>query len=139
VGEDRMSDDLNKKIKQITDLLGQESVPDNLKGLLNLLASSGGKEDSAPTRVNSEKDEDAHPLKENSRSRNEIEENIDMVRKIKKVMDRVNSNNDPRVNLLTAVRPFLSSSRQKKLNNCIKLLHMTSMTRFLEDFDKDSF
>lgn len=134
-----MSDDLNKKIKQITDILGQETIPDNLKGLLSLLTSSGGNEDSTSSRERTERDEDARLLKDNKSPRSEIDENVDMVRKIKKVMDKVTTNNDPRVNLLTAVRPFLNSSRQKKLNSCIKILHMTSMTRFLDDFDKDSF
>lgn len=44
-----MSEDLDKKIQQIAQLLGQESVPDNLKELVALFASSLGtrKEDAA--------------------------------------------------------------------------------------------
>lgn len=134
-----MSDDLNKKIKQITDILGQETIPDNLKGLLNMLASSASKDNPAPSREHAEKDEEVRLLKENNQPKNETEENMEMFRKIKKVMDKVSTNNDPRVNLLAAVKPFLNSTRQKKLNNCIKLLHMASMTRFLDEIDKDSF
>lgn len=126
-----MSDDLNKKIKQITDMLGQESLPDNLKGLLSLLSSSGSGSEESPS-----KPAELSPFKEEKRERSELEENIDMVRKIKKVMDRVNSTHDPRVNLLMAIKPFLSGSRQRKVGSCIKLLQMTNLTKFVDDNDK---
>lgn len=127
-----MSDDLNKKIKQIADILGQDNMQDNLKGLLNLLGSSSNKEE-IPQKAN-----DALPNKEEKSGRSELEENIDLMRKMKKVVDKLNTKNDPRVNLLSAIRPFLNISRQKKLNNCIKLLQMSSLTSFMDENEKGS-
>ena len=127
-----MSDDINKKIKQITDILGQENIPDNFKGLLNMLSSQSESEESPQKPVDSPLVRDEKP------QRNELEENVEMVRRIKKIMDHVNTNNDPRVNLLNAVRPFLNNTRQKKVNNCIKLLQMASISRILDDSDKGS-
>lgn len=134
-----MSDDLNKKIKQITDILGQENIPDNLKGLLSLLASSGGKEDSSTEREQPGKVEDPHTPKEDKPRRSEMEESIEMVRRIKTIMDRVNTNSDPRINLLSAIKPFLNASRQKRISSCIKLLHVSSLTKYMDEFDKENF
>ena len=122
-----MSDDLNKKIKQITDILGQENLPDNVKGLLSLLAGSGGKSENNNT--------EAVVQKEERTDKTELEDNIDMLRRIKKVMDRVNSHNDPRVNLLNAIKPFLNSKRQKSLNNCVKLLRVSGLTKYFDDLN----
>jgi hypothetical protein len=129
-----MSEDLNKKLKQITDMLSQEDLPDNIKGLLSLLASAGSNEDSSP------KASVARPVKEDRREKSEPEDgNIDMMRKVKKVMDRVNNVNDPKISLLFALKPFLNTRRQKKLNNCINLLRMSSLARLMEDHDKGDF
>jgi hypothetical protein len=129
-----MSDDLNKKIKQITDILGQENMPDNIKGLLSLLAGSNSQsEPEEPKPV------DLVPKKEDRPVKSEMEDNLEMIRKVKKIMDGMNRKDDPRINLLSAVRPFLSSTRQKKLNNCLKLLQMHNITKYIDEQDKNFF
>lgn len=126
-----MSEDMNKKIKQLTDILGQDTLPDNVKGLLSLLAGAADGENSADSK-------EAPPIKEekSNATRSDMEESIEMARKVKRVMDVMKNNNDPRINLLNAVRPFLSSRRQKRLNDCIKLLHMSSLTKLMDEHEK---
>ncbi len=122
-----MEDDLNKKIKQITDILSQEKLPENLSGLLSLLAASAAKGEPR------QKEEAAN---ENlSLSRNS--ENAELLRKAKKVMDELTSSNDPKLNLLLAVKPFLSSRRQSRLDTCIKILQLYNLARFLDEKHKD--
>ena len=128
-----MSEDLNKKVKQIADMLSQENLPDNLKSLLSLLAGSGGGEESSP------KTKEPLQAKEEGLERSNLEDNIDMMRKIKKIMDRLNSSNDPRINLLSALKPFLNSRRQKKLNSCINMLRMSRLAKLFEDYEKGGF
>lgn len=125
-----MSDDLNNKIKQIADILGQENIPDNVKGLLSALGN----------QVSNNTEPDTSKSDENVQTRrNETDESLDMVRKVKYVMDRLNSNTNPRINLLKAIRPFLNQSRQKKVHNCIKFLHLSSLTRLMDDQEKGLF
>jgi len=125
-----MSEDIDKKIKQIADILGQDSVPDNIKGLLSVLASSmGGSGESSP------KSSEPAPTQGSSTNRNDLEENIEMMRKVKKVMDRINNTSDPRISLLTSLKPFMSNSRQKKISNCINLLRMSSLAKLVNDQD----
>lgn len=128
-----MNDDLNVKIKQITDLLGQENLPDNLKGLLSMLSTPSTKEESSPKTI------ERPIIKEEKATKSDMEDNIDMLRKVKNIMDRVNTNNDPKINLLNAIKPFLNNKRQKRLNDCMKLLQMTSITKLLDDPDKSLF
>lgn len=132
-----MSDDLNKAIKQITDVLSQESLPDNLKGLLSMLAGSAGQEDAqtAASASSGSSGSLASPeLKEYREEKNDQDDSLN--NKIRNIVDRVNVQNDPRVALLNAIRPFLSSRKQKKLNNCVRLIQMSSLTRLLDDNEK---
>jgi hypothetical protein len=138
--EVKMSDDMGDKIKQIADMLGQNSnpnIPDNVKGLLNMLMSNTG---------NSSKDEDTQEdppqtsrSNENSNSSsnsNEADDFADMARKMKKAMSKLNVANDPRVNLLNAIRPYLNKSRQRKLQTCLKLMRIGSLTQVLDDSEE---
>jgi hypothetical protein len=126
-----MSDEMNNKIQQIAELLGQENMPDNVKGLLSLLAGSlGGKEDTQPKNANEEQQMEDKPIQNNA------DDNAEMVRKVKNVIDKLNTGNDPRINLLHAIKPFMNSNRQKKISNCIQLLQMTSLTRLMSDKEK---
>ena len=43
---------------------------------------------------------------------------------------------DPRINLLTAIKPFLNSNRQKKVGDCIKLFQMFHLTNMMTDIEK---
>jgi hypothetical protein len=123
-----MSDDLNKKIKQIAEALNQEDMPENLKGLISLFANS--MESSEKSSPEEKQTDDTHKIRS---EKSELEENIDMIRKIKKVMDKINSSSDPRVSLLTALKPFMGSKRQAKISNCINLLRISSLSRLIDD------
>ncbi len=128
-----MSDDLDKKIQQIAEMLGQDKVPDNLKSLVSLLAGSlNGKEGSAPKPAEAEEEK---PVEEKAvQSGND--ENTEMMRRVKKLMDGVNTGNDPRINLLQAIKPFMNIKRQKKIGNAIQLLQMTGLARLMNNNDK---
>jgi hypothetical protein len=125
-----MSDDLSKKIKQITDILGQDSLPDNLKGILSLLGTSSGSQQGqqSPTIASAQSEE---PVQ-----KSELNESLEMVNRVKTLMDRVRADNDPRVNLLSAVKPFLNNTRQKRLGSCIRILQMSSLVRYMDEHEK---
>lgn len=128
-----MSDDMGDKIKQIADMLGQNSnpnIPDNVKGLLSMLMSN-----------NNSKDEDSSEDPPKTRgsdnsSNNEADDFADMARKMKKAMGMINTGNDPRVTLLNAIRPYLNKNRQRKLQTCIKLMRIGSLTQLLDDSEE---
>lgn len=126
-----MSDDLNKKIMQIAELFGQESVPDNVKGLLSMLASGAGNDSNA-----SSKNAEPVPVREEKAPKADMDDSLEMMMRLKRMMDRANPGSDPRLNLINAIKPFLSSKRQKKLGNCLTLLSMTRVAKMMGENDK---
>lgn len=111
-----MSDDMGDKIKQIAEMLGQDSnsgIPDNVKGLLNMFMSSNHSKDENSSDDNSSEKE--KPSEDSSRA--DTDDLTDMARKMKKAMNMLNTNNDPRVNLLNAIKPYLNDNRQKNFRS----------------------
>ncbi|EGD47443.1 hypothetical protein Cpap_2026 [Ruminiclostridium papyrosolvens DSM 2782] len=127
-----MSDDMGDKIKQIAEMLGQDSnsgIPDNVKGLLNMFMSqNSSKDETSSDDTSSEKE---NPSEDSSRA--DTDDLADMARKMKKAMNLLNTNNDPRVNLLNAIKPYLNDNRQKKLQNCMKIIKIGSLTKMLDE------
>lgn len=137
-----MSDDMGDKIKQIAEMLGQGSntgLPDNVKGLFNMLMSgSNSKEDEDEAEDADEKGTASKArTNENSKTKNtESEDMADMARKMKKAMNMLNTGSDPRVNLLNAIRPYLNKNRKRKLETCIKIMQLGSLSQFFDDREK---
>jgi hypothetical protein len=128
--EYQMGDELNNTIKQLTDLLNQETLPDNLKGILSLLGSQSNKQDSPP-KANEGKD-----VKHNSIESSDPASNGEKFDTIMRVMSSMNSANDPRINLLSALKPFMNKRRQKNINNCINIVRISKLATLLDDNNK---
>ena len=123
-----MSDDLSKAIKQIGEIFSQDKGGDNLKSLLSLLGSTGGKEDEAnEDKKHDEIKSESYPTRDSS------QDNLEMVRQITNIMKKLNTKSDSRVNLLNSLRPFLNHKRQKKLNNCVMLLQVTTLMQSMDE------
>lgn len=138
-----MSDDMDKKIKQIAEMLGQNqnvAIPDNVKGMLNMLMSSNGKSDEAQSGEHHSSDENTssrhHSSGEEKKDANDIGDTADLTRKMKKAMDMINTASDPRMNLLNALRPYLNHERQKKLQKAVKFMRLGSLTKLLDDSEE---
>lgn len=151
-----MSEDLGKKIQQIAQVLNQEELPDNVKELVSLLASSLNKNadtgygslagDSSPTGDGSLTDGDIgdsssdigfSDTKDNGKTAQPIPDlNSDMMNTARNAMARINSANDPRINLLQAIKPFMNSKRQNKISNCIQILQLAGLSRLLNEHEK---
>ena len=126
-----MSEDMNKKIQQIAELLDQENMPDNVKSLLSLLAGSLGNKEEAKAS-----DALEGKVKEEIPVQTETVSDSDMLNKVRSIAGSLSAGNDPRINLLHAIKPFMNGKRQKKIGNCIQLLQMSSLTRLLDNQDK---
>ena len=60
---------------------------------------------------------------------------VGKIMKLKSMYDSAMSSNDPRVTLLSALRPYLSDSRVKNLDVCIKFLRFYMIAGMLKDSD----
>jgi len=129
-----MSDEMGDKFKQIADMLGQNSnanIPDNVKGLLNMLMSNSSTKEESPQDATPEK-----PSTNGESARVDTDDVNDMARKMKKAMTMLNTPNDPKVNLLNAIKPYLNKGRQKKLQTCMKLMKMGSLTKLFDESEE---
>lgn len=144
-----MSDDLGKKVEQIAQLLGQEKVPDNLKELISLFAASMNKKEGGtvqpPDADGSQAENDLDgAAAENRQDDAQAEKDLDdlkepepdMLETARKAIDRLDIVSDPRINLLNAIRPFMNSRRQQKIGSCIQILKVASLSRLLNDTEK---
>lgn len=125
-----MSEESGDKFKQIADMLGQNSnanIPDNVKGLINMLMSNNTKEESP------QDDTPQKPSTNEESARVDTDDVSDMARKMKKAMNMLNPPNDPKINLLNAINPYLNKNRQRKLQTCMKLIKMGSLAKLFEE------
>lgn len=125
-----MSEDLNKKVQQVARILGQDDLPDNVKELVALIASSISKSDEKPGQAGSNDAAKETPAPEPAAISPDV---LDTARN---VLDRFNAANDPRINLLQAIKPFMNKRRQAKIGNCIQLLKVASLSRMLGEQEK---
>lgn len=133
-------DELNIKFKQIAQMFGKENVniPDNLGSILSMLANSTPKEQVSTNREERSSTYEKKETKEEPTAKSNLNENTETIRKIAKIMNSIETSDDPRVNLLIAMSPFLNQSRQKKVENCIKLFQMTQLTSTITETEKKS-
>lgn len=52
---------------------------------------------------------------------------------IKSMMDRINSGDDKRINLLNALRPYMRNSRASNIDRAVKMLKLTQIGSILKD------
>ncbi len=140
-----MSDDLGKKVQQIAHMLGQDDVPDNVKELVALIASSLKGDSSSQGDSSPEGDSPLPPLPQRlpsqSKSDTEMPGNSptlsnEMLDTAKNALRHINSANDPRINLLNAIKPFMNNKRQRKIGSCIQLLQIAGLSRMLNEKEK---
>lgn len=84
--------------------------PDMINNLLGILNNSNNSDD--------------EPYKEQPSSNNIDFENI---LKMKSIIEKMNSKEDPRSNLLLSLKPYLKESRQSKVDQYIQLLNMSKI------------
>ena len=54
---------------------------------------------------------------------------LEYVMPMKDIMSKLaNDRNDPRSNLLMSLKPYMRSSRQKSIDNAVRLLNLTKLT-----------
>ena len=62
------------------------------------------------------------------------DDTLQMMMKMKRVMDQQNQKNDPAKNLLLAIKPFLKENRQTRVNHCIQFLSLSKVAQYSDLF-----
>ena len=88
------------------------------------------------SKTNSNTDTDKNTNTNSNNSNNAFDfSNIDMntILKMKSVMEKMNSKNDPRANLLYSLKPYLRDGRKEKLDQYANLLNIAKIADLLKD------
>lgn len=139
-----MSDDLSSKFAQISELLNQEGMAENIKGLIGMLSKSSESQESPVENTEPEPVRQEKPVNRASprspQPSKDIEQDLEMMRQVQKVMEVMRgAKDDPRINLLNAIMPYMNPTRQKKVSNAMRLLQITSISKLMDKDGKSLF
>ena len=113
--------DMSDLIKNFSQMLNEGNIPDNVKEVFNNLSSNS-----------SNNNQDTS----NDTSSSNID--FETIMKMKSIMEKLNSKDDPRANLLLSLKPYLKESRKNKVEQYIKLFNMSKAFDVFGGFGGDS-
>lgn len=136
-----MAEENSDFMNKIQSLLNSDSLPENVKEMLGNLntntntdsaTSHSSKENAQTNNISEETIANMMNMLKNSNSTKEISSsssNIDMgtILKMKAIMDKINSKDDPRANLLLSLKPYLNENRKGKVEQYIQLFNMSKI------------
>ncbi len=102
---------------------------DNINNLFNMLNNNNSKEEKYNNKnTYTKSNSNQNNFNKNSSSYNNIN-NIDLetIMKMKTIIDKMNSKDDPRSNLLRSLKPYLNESKKNKIDQYISLMNMSKV------------
>lgn len=116
-----MSQDISDKIKLLAEMLGQDSMQENIRGLVEMLKGNQDKKADETENTNEQQNYKA------------IDE---AAAKPVQQPERISTGHDPRMNLLSSIKPYMSERRKNKISNCIRVLQIAQIFKLM-DIDKE--
>lgn len=107
--------DLSEMIKNVSKMVNDGNIPDEIKNIIN--------------NLNSNKDSKENTSSETSTFSNNID--LNTILKMKSIFDKMNNSEDPRSNLLRSLKPYLKESRKAKIDQYIQLFNMSKVIELL--------
>ena len=118
-------EDMSDLIKQFSSMVENNEIPDNLKEIVS--------------QINSNRKNNSDSNDVSSASLSGLDGiDLNTIMKFKNIMDKVNSKDDPRANLLLSLKPYLKDSRKAKLEQYIQFLNMSKIMESLKDSGGDN-
>lgn len=121
-----MPQENNNTIDQLKNFLSSENAAENINMLINMLSSKNAGQSES---------QDLNENKNVFGQQAVNQDNIATIMKIKKVYDKIATANDPRINLLLALKPYLSQKRADRLDSAIKMVHLTKLSSVVNEFE----
>lgn len=127
------SSELNEVISQIP--------PDMMQNFSSMMKNnSTSKKNNSNVDISSDSSPNHNTFSQNSSDNTNFNfNNIDMntILKMKSVMENLNTNNDPRSNLLNSLKPYLRNSRKEKIDQYANLLNFAKIAELLKKDNKE--
>ncbi len=111
------SEDTSNVFENLNNFAEQNNIsPDTINSLFNMLNNSNSTQNSNSSDSNN-----------NQSSFNSNGIDLDTILKMKSIIDKMNTKDDPRSNLLQSLKPYLNDSRKSKVDQYIQLLNMSKV------------
>ena len=110
-------------------LLGDDAE-EKIKSALSALNAAGSGGGDKPPEENHDDKPDSKPDNKPAPVQNQQfnPENLEYMMKLKSIADELSHPNDARSNLLMSLRPYMRSSRQKGIDNAVRILNLTKFS-----------
>lgn len=117
------NEDISDVFEKLNNIAGSNNIsPDMINNLFNMLNNSSNSEGNTNNHQNSSPSPDYQDTTVNN---NGID--FETIMRMKTIIDKMNTKDDPRSNLLQSLKPYLKDSRKSKVDQYIQLMNMSKV------------
>lgn len=110
---------------------GNNISPDMVNNLFNMINNSNASNSETNDNSNNNTFQSSNNSSDSSSSQNTSFNtngiDFETILKMKNIIDKMNTKNDPRSNLLQSLKPYLNDSRKSKVDQYIQLMNMSKV------------
>lgn len=122
---------------QLDDVVKQ-IPPDMINNFSNMMNNNSNKSSENASQGNSSTNNVSSSNNSTSNGFDFSKIDMNTMLKMKSIMEKMSSNNDPRANLLYSLKPYLRNERKDKIDQYANLLNMTKITELLKNDNKEN-
>ena len=122
---------------QLDDVVKQ-IPPDMINNFSNMMNNNSNKSSENTSQGNSTTNNVSSSNNSTSNGFDFSKIDMNTMLKMKSIMEKMSSNNDPRANLLYSLKPYLRNERKDKIDQYENLLNMTKIAELLKNDNKES-
>ena len=133
----KLKDMMNKG--DLSDIVSQ-IPPEMIQNFSSMMQNSSNTSNSQNQQNHTDIHNNSNTTNSNSNSNGFDFSSIDMntILKMKSVMEKMNTKNDPRANLLYSLKPYLREERKDKLDQYANLLNVAKIAELLKNDNKEN-
>ena len=122
---------------QLDDVVKQ-IPPDMINNFSNMMNNNSNKSSENTSQGNSTTNNVSSSNNSTSNGFDFSKIDMNTMLKMKSIMEKMSSNNDPRANLLYSLKPYLRNERKDKIDQYENLLNMTKIAELLKNDNKEN-
>ena len=126
------NEDMSDVFEKINNIAGQNNIsPDMVNNLFTMFNNSNSSNSNENSNPNSSDNFSNQHYNSSTNSNDNLFGNsgidFETIMKMKTIIDKMNTKNDPRSNLLQSLKPYLKDSRKSKVDQYIQLMNMSKV------------
>lgn len=126
------NEDMSDVFEKLNSIAGQNNIsPDMMNNLFNMFNNSNTQNTNTDntnySNFNSQDNSNNYTSSNQNNSGNNGGIDIETIMRMKTIIDKMNTKDDPRSNLLQSLKPYLKESRKSKVDQYIQLMNMSKV------------